>query len=397
MKTFFYFLFIFIIQFPLLAKNFQLQKNEKPEKQTYLDRIKFRGSVALPLAYYFPVNPVTITNNAGLTDYSFDYDYTDDNDSDFEHHDKDDPGRRIKSIPYKIETQIESDFSIIFPITDSNHFLLNDSNFNLKFLLNLSPVTLSGGINLILTPLPFLVFDAGTQLGSGWNITSLNIFGMARINYSGNDPTIAKTIAKYDHFFGPVMQNWFSAALQFDLSFAAPQNWQNWLHIIAFAKAKFNNTQLLNYLYFNRPYYWKTSSTLNGWNLISTFALGYIIPITSDERKQESEQRQFRGFVRHNDFSIIILMWTDLNIRLSHYGTSKINDKGWGSDFPGCIFGPNIVFNLPNNFSVFAGLHWKNSIHYSSDTIGNADFMKREYDNWYVYFYRTVITVKWIF
>ena len=155
--------------------------------------------------------------------------------------------------------------------------------------------------------------------------------------------------------------------------------------------------KLLNYCYFDRPYYWKTSSTLNGWNLVSTFALGYILPIKTDDRKQRAEKRQFRGYVRHNDISIVFLMWTDLNIKLTHYETAKIENRGWGSDFPGCIFGPNLVLNLPDNFSVFWGFHWKNSIKYSSETIGNADFMKRKYENWYVYFYRTVITVKWLF
>jgi hypothetical protein len=296
-----------------------------------------------------------------------------------------------------IESQIESTFSIIYPVLRGNHFLLKNNNLEQKFTFNVSPVSITGGMSLILTPIPFLTFEAGTSFGTGWNIPSIGIYGLARANYSGNDPDIAEEVIESDNFFGPVMENWLKCTLQFDFSPITPENVQRWTHILMLASFGFNNTLLLNYAYPDRPYYWTTSITLNGWNFNSNFVIGYIIPVIIDERKEEAEKKQWMGAVRHNNFSIVMLMIAELSFDLTHYYYSRMADNGWGSDFVSCNFGPAINFNLPYNLELFFGAQWHNNIKYSSGTIGNEDFTKRENEDWYLSFYRIIFSITWNF
>lgn len=361
------------------------------------DIVKFRGSISLPLAYYFPNDPLKADNHISIIDYVYYYDYTDDGDEDFDHHDKDDPVRTIKAVPYQIESQLEFFLSIIYPLLRGNHFLLSNNNLKQEFIFKISPVSITGGMSVILTPFPFLILEAGTSFGTGWNIPAIGIYGLARDNHSGYDPDISEETIEGDNFFSPVMENWFKCTLQFDFSPITSEDVQRWTHIIMLASIKFNNILLLNYAYPERPYYWTTSLKLNGWDFNSSFIIGYKIPVIIDERKEEAEKKEWMGFVRHNNFSIMTIFMTDIGIDLTHYNYSKMENNGWGSDFISCKYGPAIIFDLPNNFNLFIGIQWKNNIKYNEETIGNMDFMKREYEDWYLSFHRIIFTFKWNF
>ncbi len=359
--------------------------------------VKFRGSLSIPLVYYFPNDPFNVNNHISFIDYNYYYDFTEDGDEDYDHHDQDDPGGVITATPYMIESQIETSFSIIYPVLRGDHFLFKENNIKQKFIFSISPVSLKGGMSAILTPLPFLILEAGTTFGTGWNIPAIGINGLARDNHSGNDPDIAEETIESDIFFGPVMENWLKCILQFDFSPITPEKVQRWTHIIMQASFEFNNTLLLNYAYPDRPYYWVTSRTLNGWEYNYSFVIGYQIPVIIDKRKEEAEKKQWMGAVRHNNFSIMMVFMTEIGVDLTHYNYSKMVNKGWGSDFISCNFGPAIIFDLPNNLGLFLAAQWTNNIKYSSDTIGNEDFMKCEYEDWYLNFYRIILSFEWDF
>lgn len=385
---------LFAIFFIIIYIYYCFSDNSDDENENI---VKFRGYLSIPLAYYFPNNPLNVNNHISLIDYGYYYDFTDDGDENYKHHDQDDPGKEIKAIPYQIESQIEFSFSIIYPVLRGDHFLFKNNNLKQKFTFSVSPVSFTGGMSVILTPIPFLILEAGTSFGTGWNIPSISIYGLARDNHSGNDPDIAEGTIKSDSFFGPVMENWLKCTLQFDFSPITPKKVQRWTHIIMLASFEFNNTLLLNYAYIDRPYYWVTSLIQNGWDFNSNFVIGYSIPVIIDERKKKAEKKQWMGPVRHNNFSILMIMMTEIGIDLTHYYFSRITDKGWGSDFVSCKFGTAIIFDLPNNLNLFFGAQWINNKKYSSDSIGNMDFMRREYEDWYISFYRIILSFGWNF
>ena len=359
--------------------------------------VKFRGSILLPLAYYFPNDPLNSQNHTSLIDYNYFHDFTDSGDKDNKYHDKDDPGRIIKPVSYLIETQIGFSLSIIYPLLRTNHFLFKNNNLAQTFIFEISPVSILGGMSAIFTPLPFLVLETGTTFGTGWNITALKLYGLARDNGSGNDPDIPEEKMESDSFFSTVMENWLKCTLQFDFSPLTPEKFQRWTHIVSMASFEFNNTLLLNYAYTDRPYYWKTNLNLNGWKYKSSFIVGYKVPVIIDEKKDVAEKRQWMGPVKHNNFSITTIFMTDIKIDLTHYNYSKMKDKGWGSDFVSCKFGPAIIFDLPDNLNLLVGFQWRNNIKYSEESVGNEDFMKRKYEDWYLTFYRIFLSFKWNF
>ena len=105
-KIFFILFYLFIFVF------FCFSDNTNDENENI---VKFRGSLSVPLAYYFPNDPLNVNNHISLINYDYYYDFTDYGDEDYENHDKNDPGIKIKAVPYMIESQIESTFSIIYP------------------------------------------------------------------------------------------------------------------------------------------------------------------------------------------------------------------------------------------------------------------------------------------
>jgi hypothetical protein len=53
------------------------------------------------------------------------------------------------------------------------------------------------------------------------------------------------------------------------------------------------------------------------------------------------------------------------------------------------------MFDLPNNLFFLIGIHWKNMKVYTADTVGNAYFKLRDYDDLAVYFDRVSFMFGW--
>lgn len=391
-KIFLFILLILAGTFVCFADDASGDKN-----QTNISKIKFRGSASLPFAYYFSNDPTVGTGHISPVDYGYAYDYTDGGDRGYNNHFPGDEGRELKASYASIDIMLAFKYSLIAPFLQGKHLLTRDNNIAFSALFEITPVSLEGGLSITITPVPFLVLSAGTKFGSGWNVIPFNAYGMARNNYSGDDSQLDKEIATGDHFYGPLMKNWFSARFQFDTSALFKKNIQRWTHIIMLAEPVFTNTLLLNYPFYARPYIWQTVTTQNGWNFASTFAAGYKIPVIIDERKKQAEKKQFLGSVLHTNFSISILMYTEVSTSLTHHFDSVMSKQGWGSDFTTVKFGPIFLFDLPCNFNAMAGVHWANGKLYSDESIGNLDFMNREYQDWYVRFYRFFVGFGWEF
>jgi len=356
------------------------------------DKIKFRGKVSLLFAYYFCDDPVNINNHISLINYNFYYDYTDK-----DQHDDNDPGRIIKPNFNKIEGKINFDYSIILPCLRFDKPFLKNNNITCNFYFYLTPVTFAGGCSLAIELLPFLEISGGFLIGTGWNISSIGAYGLARINYGSYYNDEDNDVLINDSFKTALIKSWISLKLQFDLSAVLNKKYKRWAHLLLAVKSGFYYTVILNYGYYEKSFYWETRETFNRWEFKTDFILGYKIPIIEDPRKKEAEQRMFLGYAVHNDFSISAVLWTSIELPVTHFNESKMQDKGWGSDFITVKFGPNVVFDLPYNISFLIGFHWKNEKSYSSNTIGNADLFKKEYIDWYIKFDRIAISLSWGF
>ncbi|OHD09057.1 MAG: hypothetical protein A2086_00230 [Spirochaetes bacterium GWD1_27_9] len=355
--------------------------------------MKFRGDIWFSGCYYFPVLDGIKTNYFNNINYSK-LNYTNENDTNFTHHYKNDPGRMVGGWG-GLEGKLYVDYSCIAPFFRGDNFLISDNKINFKFKFELSPVSLSAGLEFVLTPVAFFQFYAGVMLGSGWNI---GFNGLGRNNTDGRIKDKPQKVLA-ENFYGVVIKNWFILRLQFDLAAVMPINYKRWTHIILLAISKFERLELTN-VDSTQPYEWENDGgkRMNGWYLYSDFLVGYQIPVIEDRRKQDAENKTFLGYVRHNDFSIYMFMLLQIyGLHITHFSDSMIKDRGWGSDFVSLRFGPTIYLTLPNNFYAFIGFNFLNDITYTDDSIGNLSYMKRKYDNWYVYFGRILLTFGYSF
>jgi hypothetical protein len=357
-------------------------------------KITFRTDLTLIFGYFPPYQKGISNNN--YSNSTFDVlDYTGKNDI---HHKTGNEGRIIGSAPGDFKAALCTTESINFPFKLGENFLLSDSSLGLNFMLNITPVSLNGGSEVLFTPFPFLVFGTGYSFGTGWNIPGL-ANGLARNNYNGGITGKSKNILAEDNFYGAVFNGWFSVKLQFDLSFLMTNNAKRWTHIVFQVTPKFAFTGLISSDFYNGAYEWEADGgeTLNGWSFYGEYIIGYKIPVIEDNRKTKADKKQFMGFVNHNDFAISLLFAVNSYFSLSHYNDSKMSAGGWGSDFVNVEFGPNILFNLPSNFYLLLSTNFSNGKKFTLDSVGEAYYQDRKYEDWNIKFNRIAVVFGYYF
>ena len=121
--------------------------------------------------------------------------------------------------PYSgLEGRVTGNATYTIPTPLGEHWLLSSANIGLKGSFELSPVSVKPGLEVNFTPLPFLVFAAGAQAGTGWTLAGLQ--GMAAFNGS-----VAGTYTDYKTF-----QDWFlkwyaQGTFQFDTGAIFAGDW----------------------------------------------------------------------------------------------------------------------------------------------------------------------------
>lgn len=113
-------------------------------------------------------------------------------------------GRVVGNVDYKIPTPF------------GEHWLLCDANVTLNGSLEVTPVTVKPGLKATLTPLPFLVFSAGAELGYGWD--ALGVCGMGIYNTETN---------KYESTDALFYKWWAQGTFQFDTGALIPGDWSH--------------------------------------------------------------------------------------------------------------------------------------------------------------------------
>jgi hypothetical protein len=354
--------------------------------------MKFRGNTYMAFAYYWGKHDgVADAPNIGFVHYT-PLDYTDAGDPGNNFHSLGDSGREVGNTWGGLELGIYTNYSFTAPFLTADHFLFKDNHIKLAFHSLISPVHMQIGSSITFQPIAVLQFSAGVKIGTGWSFG--NLFHGIGTNIDGEYQAAAPYTGH--SFEGAVLETWLDATFQFDVSALMPASIKRWTHIVMLATPRFRYEAMLN-IPENVPYNWEADDgdNLNGWHFLADFLLGYQIPIIEDDT---GEDRQFIR-MKHNNFKITVGMLLSIDqLRLTHmFDSPMASAGGWGSDFARLFFGPLIKFDLPNNFFAALMFHWRNAQSFTQATVGNANFMLRDHEDWYLYFYRVAMIFGWNF
>jgi hypothetical protein len=100
--------------------------------------------------------------------------------------------------------------------------LLSEANVEFKGSLEISPLTIRPIFSIDFTPLPFLVFEVGSSIGTGWNMLGFEGF----CKYKNGDYRDITPFTQYYH------NHWVNATLQFDFGEIFEGDWN---HVIMMA------------------------------------------------------------------------------------------------------------------------------------------------------------------
>ena len=116
-----------------------------------------------------------------------------------------------------LEGRITGNLNYTIPTPLGSHWLLSDANLVLNANFEFSPVSIKPGVYAKFTPLPFIVFEAGAQIGTGWNLAGLQ--GMALF-----DP-ISQSYKDLQPFSNWFLKWYAQGVFQFDTGALVPGNW----------------------------------------------------------------------------------------------------------------------------------------------------------------------------
>ena len=165
-----------------------------------------------------------------------------------------------------LEGRVTGNMNYKIPLPLGENWLLKDSNLVLGAALELSPVSVKPGISATFTPLPFLVFKTGAEIGSGWNLAGLQ--GMAyldRDSYTDYKP------------FQTYFVKWYGqGTFQFDTGALIPGDWTHiqlmYTYQIYYAGLTSAETGDI--------WMWQCANNkANGWSSYQNIVLAYQMPL----------------------------------------------------------------------------------------------------------------------
>ena len=170
--------------------------------------------------------------------------------------------------PYSgVEGRVTGSLSYKIPTPLGEHWLLASANINVKINLEVSPVSIAPETKISFTPLPFIVFETGAKVGTGWNLGGLQ--GMAI--YNGLDG--------YDNL--KPFQNWFTkfyaqGTFQFDTGAIIEGDWTHF-QIMYTYQAYYSAISGVDN---GTVWEWQCSGNkANGWQNYQNLVLAYQMPL----------------------------------------------------------------------------------------------------------------------
>lgn len=118
-------------------------------------------------------------------------------------------GRINLSGEYKIPTPLGS------------HWLVKDANVTVRETFEITPISIAPSTTVSFTPVPFLVFEGGYKVGTGWNFIGLQ--GMA-VN---PDDGATNTYTDLPVFGNVFSKYWVQGTFQFDTGALAEGDWNH--------------------------------------------------------------------------------------------------------------------------------------------------------------------------
>ncbi len=172
--------------------------------------------------------------------------------------------------PYDgIEGRITAHAVYTIPTPLGTHWLVSGANLQLDPQIELTPVSIMPGFALSWSPVPFLVFNAGAQAGTGW---SLGTFIQGTGFYDPASQTYVDTTFFKDWF----VKAWAQATFQFDTGAIWPGDWTHILMQFTY------QTYYSMYTGAADGSVWKwqaTGNKANGWQEYMCGILAYEMPM----------------------------------------------------------------------------------------------------------------------
>jgi hypothetical protein len=253
----------------------------------------------------------------------------------------------VSSLP---EAKIGFVQGFTFPVLRGESFLTADNNLRTTFTAELSPISVDGIVEGVLTPLAFLQIAAGFRIGSGWNIQLFggDLYGIG-INRGGDGGKAETSGAAFD---GIQWKAHFGGALQFDLAAVFPGDWH---HVV------FRSYHEINY----RAY--SAASKSDSWFL----------------ENDAGENRN--GFAWYGNFLIGYQMPTFFNtaailVEMNKFLYDTPNRDSWGDELILWTF--SAVFNFTVTDRIGAALipQWRTVRNYTNPNAGTLFYQNRIQD-----------------
>ncbi|HOK00077.1 MAG TPA: hypothetical protein PLW34_11015 [Termitinemataceae bacterium] len=226
-----------------------------------------------------------------------------------------------------------------------------------KGSLELSPVSINGVGQCSLSPIAFLVFDAGAAIGTGWTAGPFQGLGL---NPASNDVSLELT-----PFGGLVWRVWGAGTFQFDVAALFPGEW-NHLVVVATAKVEYKAyTGAASHQAW--LYEADGGENFNGTKFYGTYILGYQIPRLVN----------FVGLMAESE------EWID---GVRNY--SPMASGGWGSDFRFWLLSALLNFKFSQKDTLILLFQFKMDRDYTDATTRYRSFETRVFEAPYWYFNR---------
>ncbi len=263
------------------------------------------------------------------------------------------------------ETKVKITGTATVPFLAGSGALTSGNSVAFKLGGELSPVSVNGTFETVLTPVAFLQFLAGGSIGSGWNIPIAD--GLRMNERSGAHDAELTGGA----FSGLVWSAKAGGVFQFDLAALKPGEWN---HVVL------QTTHIAKYRALssaNSTDSWLVESDLgenrNGWNYYGNYFVGYRMPIVLNTA----------GFLVEEDLYLF-----------------DTKDRAlWGDDLPRWTFGPLFNFTLGKRTTAALLVQWRSMRNFTEETKKYGFYQDRriqEDDQYRIDFYRAAasITVK---
>jgi hypothetical protein len=166
-------------------------------------------------------------------------------------------GRTTGHAYYKIPTPI------------GNNPLTAGDNVTLEGYLELSPVSIKPGFSVSYTPIAFLVFNAGAEIGTGWNLLGIEGMGAWDASTESHYKSITPFTSWYHHI-------WAKGTFQFDTGAIIPGDWTHVVMLASYTVEHIGLTSCAD----QELWCWQASNNqVNGWKYYSNVVLAYQMPL----------------------------------------------------------------------------------------------------------------------